>query len=32
MLYLFLLATVLYARFRSGAWRRIVLVEEAPLV
>jgi MATE family multidrug resistance protein len=32
MLYLFLLAAVLYGRFRSGAWRRIELVEEAPLV
>jgi MATE family multidrug resistance protein len=29
--YLALLALVLVARFRSGAWRRIVLVEPAPL-
>lgn len=28
--YLFALALVLYLRFRSGAWRRIVLVEAAP--
>jgi multidrug resistance protein, MATE family len=30
--YLGLLSLVLYLRFRSGAWRRIELVEEAPLV
>ena len=29
--YLGLLALVLWVRFRSGAWRRIVLVEPAPL-
>lgn len=32
LLYLGLLALALYGRFRSGAWRRIELVEEALLV
>jgi MATE family multidrug resistance protein len=31
VLYLFALAVVLLLRFRSGAWRRIALVEPAPL-
>jgi MATE family multidrug resistance protein len=30
--YLALLALVLFARFRSGAWRRIVLVEPSPAI
>jgi MATE family multidrug resistance protein len=29
--YLALLAAVLYLRFRSGAWRRIELVEPSPV-
>lgn len=32
LLYLSLLSIVLFFRFRSGAWRRIALVEEAPLL
>lgn len=32
LLYLGALAVILYFRFRSGAWRKIQLVEEAPLV
>ena len=31
VVYIFLLALVLLLRFRSGAWRRIALVEAAPL-
>jgi MATE family multidrug resistance protein len=31
LVYLGLLALVLFLRFRSGAWRRIALVEDMPL-